>query len=42
MSLPATFLTAVAETLPASRLFSDPLSTLTLGTDASFYSKAGK
>src|SRR5690554_6223990 len=37
MSLPAAFLAAVEETLPASRLFSDPLSTLTLGTDASFY-----
>ncbi|NLY13779.1 MAG: FAD-binding oxidoreductase [Gammaproteobacteria bacterium] len=37
MSLPAAFLSAVQEAIPAHRCFTDPLSTLTLGTDASFY-----
>src|SRR5690554_175173 len=37
MSLPADFLTAVRQLIPAQRLFDDPLSTLAFGTDASFY-----
>ncbi|WP_022964369.1 FAD-binding and (Fe-S)-binding domain-containing protein [Halopseudomonas pelagia] len=37
MSLPADFLTAVRQLMPAERLFDDPLSTLAFGTDASFY-----
>ena len=37
MSLPAAFLNAIEQQIPAQRCFSDPLSTLTLGTDASFY-----
>lgn len=37
MSLPAAFLSALEQQIPATRLFSDPLSTLTFGTDASFY-----
>jgi D-lactate dehydrogenase len=37
MSLPAAFLTAIEQQIPAERCFSDPLSTLTFGTDASFY-----
>ncbi len=37
MSLPAAFLSAIEQQIPAERCFSDPLSTLTFGTDASFY-----
>lgn len=37
MSLPAAFLSAIEQQIPAQRCFSDPLSTLTFGTDASFY-----
>jgi D-lactate dehydrogenase len=37
MSLPATFLAAVAQLIPPTRRFDDPLSTLAFGTDASFY-----
>ena len=37
MSLPAAFLAAIEQRLPQQRLFTDPLSTLTFGTDASFY-----
>ncbi|MFO7703761.1 MAG: FAD-binding protein, partial [Halopseudomonas sp.] len=37
MSLPADFLSAARQVLPAERLFDDPLSTLAFGTDASFY-----
>src|SRR5690554_3312591 len=35
--LPAGFLSAVEELIPAERRFDDPLSTLAFGTDASFY-----
>ena len=37
MSLPADFLAAARQLIPAERLFDDPLSTLAFGTDASFY-----
>ena len=37
MSLPAAFLTDVAQLIPSNRRFDDPLSTLAFGTDASFY-----
>ncbi|HEX8594697.1 MAG TPA: FAD-binding and (Fe-S)-binding domain-containing protein [Pseudomonas sp.] len=37
MSLPASFLTEVKRLIPTERRFDDPLSTLALGTDASFY-----
>ncbi|MFO2465555.1 FAD-binding oxidoreductase [Pseudomonas sp. 15FMM2] len=37
MSLPVTFLDAVARLIPKDRRFDDPLSTLAFGTDASFY-----
>ena len=37
MSLPAAFLAAIEQRIPQQRLFTDPLSTLTFGTDASFY-----
>ncbi len=37
MSLPAAFLTDVAQLIPTNRRFDDPLSTLAFGTDASFY-----
>tara|TARA_R110000796_G_scaffold244497_1_gene367594 strand:+ start:7065 stop:9884 length:2820 start_codon:yes stop_codon:yes gene_type:complete len=37
MGLPADFLAAVRQLMPAERLFDDPLSTLAFGTDASFY-----
>ncbi len=37
MSLPATFLSDVAQLIPKDRRFDDPLSTLAFGTDASFY-----
>ncbi|WP_304641035.1 FAD-binding and (Fe-S)-binding domain-containing protein [Pseudomonas sp.] len=37
MSLPADFLSATRQLIPAERLFDDPLSTLAFGTDASFY-----
>ena len=37
MSLPAAFLEAIAQQIPSQRCFSDPLSMLTMGTDASFY-----
>ncbi|KAF1005410.1 MAG: hypothetical protein GAK32_02640 [Pseudomonas fluorescens] len=37
MSLPAAFLTDVAQLIPKDRRFDDPLSTLAFGTDASFY-----
>ena len=37
MSLPTAFLSAIEQQIPAERCFSDPLSTLTFGTDASFY-----
>mgnify|MGYP001216101611 CR=1 FL=1 len=37
MSLPAAFLSAIEQQIPAERCFSDPLSMLTMGTDASFY-----
>ena len=37
MSLPTAFLTAIEQQIPESRRFCDPLSTLTFGTDASFY-----
>ncbi len=37
MSLPTAFLDAIAELIPDNRRFSDPLSTLAFGTDASFY-----
>ncbi len=37
MSLPAAFLRAIEQRIPAQRCFSDPLSTLAFGTDASFY-----
>ena len=37
MSLPAAFLTAIEQQISAQRCFSDPLSMLTMGTDASFY-----
>ncbi|MGY2292715.1 FAD-binding and (Fe-S)-binding domain-containing protein [Pseudomonas sp. SDO528_S397] len=37
MSLPAAFLTDVAQLIPRDRRFDDPLSTLAFGTDASFY-----
>src|SRR5690554_5957 len=37
MSLPAAFLSAIEQQIPSERCFSDPLSMLTMGTDASFY-----
>ncbi|NMX73641.1 FAD-binding oxidoreductase [Pseudomonas sp. WS 5532] len=37
MSLPAAFLSDVAQLIPKDRRFDDPLSTLAFGTDASFY-----
>ncbi|PIB44855.1 4Fe-4S ferredoxin [Pseudomonas sp. 2822-15] len=37
MSLPAAFLSDVAQLIPKDRHFDDPLSTLAFGTDASFY-----
>ena len=37
MSLPAAFLSDVAQLIPQDRRFDDPLSTLAFGTDASFY-----
>lgn len=37
MSLPAAFLNDVAQLIPPNRRFDDPMSTLALGTDASFY-----
>ena len=37
MSLPAAFLSAIAQQIPQQRRFTDPLSTLAFGTDASFY-----
>lgn len=37
MSLPAAFLSDVAQLIPKGRRFDDPLSTLAFGTDASFY-----
>ena len=37
MSLPAAFLDTVEHLIPRERRFDDPLSTLALGTDASFY-----
>ncbi|CRM63124.1 putative FAD-linked oxidoreductase [Pseudomonas sp. 37 R 15] len=37
MSLPAAFLSDVAQLTPKDRRFDDPLSTLAFGTDASFY-----
>lgn len=37
MSLPVAFLEAIAQQIPSQRCFSDPLSMLTMGTDASFY-----
>ena len=37
MSLPTRFLAAIEQQIPAQRCFSDPLSMLTMGTDASFY-----
>src|SRR5690554_1509426 len=37
MSLPEAFLSAVQEEIPTHRCFTDPLSMLTFGTDASFY-----
>ena len=37
MSLPANFISAVNQLIPAQRRFDDPLSTLAFGTDASFY-----
>jgi len=37
MSLPADFVSAVNQLIPAPRRFDDPLSTLAFGTDASFY-----
>ncbi|USU01368.1 FAD-binding and (Fe-S)-binding domain-containing protein [Pseudomonas siliginis] len=37
MSLPAAFLRDAERLIPADRRFDDPLSTLALGTDASFY-----
>jgi D-lactate dehydrogenase len=37
MSLPAEFLAATRQLIPAERLFDDALSTLAFGTDASFY-----
>lgn len=37
MNLPAAFLTAIEQQIPEQRRFSDPLSMLTFGTDASFY-----
>ncbi len=37
MSLPADFVSAVNQLIPAQRRFDDPLSTLAFGTDASFY-----
>ena len=37
MSLPAAFLSAIEQQIPSQRCFSDPLSMLTMGTDASFY-----
>ncbi len=37
MSLPAAFLSDVAQLIPNDRRFDDPLSTLAFGTDASFY-----
>src|SRR5690606_1415569 len=36
-ALPAAFLAGVEQLIPAERLFDDPLSTLAIGTDASFY-----
>jgi len=37
MSLPASFLSSVAQLIPKKRRFDDSLSTLAFGTDASFY-----
>ncbi|TDV60280.1 FAD/FMN-containing dehydrogenase [Pseudomonas sp. LP_7_YM] len=37
MTLPAAFLSDVKRLIPAERRFDDPLSTLSFGTDASFY-----
>src|SRR5690554_1810245 len=37
MSLPVAFLSAIEQQIPSERCFSDPLSMLTMGTDASFY-----
>ena len=37
MSLPAAFLSAIEQQITSQRCFSDPLSMLTMGTDASFY-----
>ncbi|MBC3196091.1 FAD-binding and (Fe-S)-binding domain-containing protein [Pseudomonas poae] len=37
MSLPAAFLSDIAQLIPKNRRFDDPLSTLAFGTDASFY-----
>ena len=37
MSLPPAFLRAIEQRIPVQRCFSDPLSTLAFGTDASFY-----
>ena len=37
MTLPVAFLRAIEQQIPAQRCFSDPLSTLAFGTDASFY-----
>ncbi|MFK8333459.1 hypothetical protein M2D63_026080, partial [Pseudomonas sp. BJa5] len=37
MSQPAAFLDTVEHLIPRERRFDDPLSTLAIGTDASFY-----